>query len=365
MKRFTDTNIWDEDWFLDLPNKYKLFWFYIVNKSDMSGVWRPNKGVISRITGERLCVEEFLSLVNTDKERLRVLPNGRWFLPSFFAFQYSTKFVISSPVHRGVLKQLVSNDLHICDISNIETCILHNADFQLLKEIAYAKDKDSLSQALKKIEGQSTKKIGKKDVETSKSQMTGNEEVSQIPYQYPIDTLSIPYQYDINSAKDKDNIVITTDSNRTIVQSLCCCYTHEDKMRKDAAAAMRRFKKDLPDKLIESLTDDLVSKFLGKEISDFQSLCNSFVKNMRTKDASRGNGDTIEIDGVEHKAKRNGKGWVYPTIVGEQFSDDFSKVKLIDGNWRKLSTMDTNLARKGNIHPSDFYRDDKLILKTN
>ena len=40
-KRFTDTEIWEQDWFIDLPNKYKLLWNYIKDKCDNVGIWRP------------------------------------------------------------------------------------------------------------------------------------------------------------------------------------------------------------------------------------------------------------------------------------------------------------------------------------
>ena len=33
-KRFRDTEIWSEDWYISLESKYMLFWDYICDKCD-------------------------------------------------------------------------------------------------------------------------------------------------------------------------------------------------------------------------------------------------------------------------------------------------------------------------------------------
>ena len=158
-KRMHDTDIWDQDWFIDLPNKYKLLFNFIKDKCDDCGVWRPNKSLIQKIIGEPVSLEDFLLFINTDdKERILVLPNKRWFLKEFFVFQYGNKFNPQSPVHRGVLKRLLSHSIHLNQIPKITCYNLQSADFEQLNEIAY---------------------------------------------QYPTDTLLISYGYPINRAKDK------------------------------------------------------------------------------------------------------------------------------------------------------------------
>lgn len=159
-KRFTDTDIWEQDWFVSLPNKYKMFWFYIKDKCDDCGVWRPNKEMFQRIITEPINLNEFLVFVNTDeKHRILVLDNGRWFLRDYFFFQYGDNFNPHSPVHRGVLKRLVTHGIHVSEINKVHIGKLVNADIQTLREIAY---------------------------------------------QYPKDTLVVEYGYPINRVKDKD-----------------------------------------------------------------------------------------------------------------------------------------------------------------
>lgn len=168
-----DTEIWDQDWFIDLPNKYKLLFNFIKDKCDDCGVWRPNKSLIQKIIGEPVVLEDFLTFVNNgDKERILVLQNGRWFLKEFFIFQYGNKFNPQSPVHRGFLKRLLSHSIHINQIPKIICYKLQNADMEQLNEIAY---------------------------------------------QYPNDTLMLSYGYPINRAKDK---AIAKDKNKDYIDTI-------------------------------------------------------------------------------------------------------------------------------------------------
>ena len=146
-KRFTDTDIWDQDWFIDLPNKYKLLWNYIKDKCDNVGIWRPNTSVLQKIVGEPINLKEFLQFVNIEKERLKMLPSGRWWLKDFFIFQYGDKFSPTSQVHKGALKILVQNGIHLNEIFKDGIGNLQNIEFHVLKEIAYDKDIDNLNKS--------------------------------------------------------------------------------------------------------------------------------------------------------------------------------------------------------------------------
>lgn len=149
-KRFTDTEIWDQDWFVDLPPKYKLFFYYIKDRCDNAGIWRPNKVIAQRIIGEPINLQEFIDFVNTDKKRIEVLPSGRWFIREFFLFQYGEVFSPTSRVHLGAMKILAANGIHISGILNGGTGKLHNIDNETLKKIAYSKDMGRLLLAYEK-----------------------------------------------------------------------------------------------------------------------------------------------------------------------------------------------------------------------
>lgn len=148
MKRFTDTGIWDQDWFIYLPNKYKLFWFYVKDQCDNAGFWRPNKSILeSVVLKEKIKIDDFLSLVNSEKERIKIMPGGRWFIKDFFVFQYGDKFSPSSQVHKGILKTLCQNGVHISEVNGVSCGDLQNLDLEQIKLLAYSKDIKTLTKA--------------------------------------------------------------------------------------------------------------------------------------------------------------------------------------------------------------------------
>lgn len=143
-KRFTDTEIWEQDWYIDLPSKYKLVWNYIKDKCDNCGIWRPNISLLQKIIGEPLNMSEFLTFINIDKVRILELPTKRWFLKDFFIFQYGNKFSPTSQIHKAAIKQLVSNGVHPKEILGSSIGEIQYYDLEQVKEIAYSKDINTL-----------------------------------------------------------------------------------------------------------------------------------------------------------------------------------------------------------------------------
>jgi len=110
-KRFTDTAKWNEDWFLELSNSYKLFWIYICDNCDHAGIFKPNKRIFELIVGEKMNVTDFLESCNLDKVRIVELENGRWYLTGFISFQYGGKLNINNRVHKSILSVLTKNNI--------------------------------------------------------------------------------------------------------------------------------------------------------------------------------------------------------------------------------------------------------------
>ena len=111
-KRFTDTNKWSEDWFLDLPLQSKLFWIYVCDNCNHAGIFKPNKRLFEILIGTKVDTQKFLELINTDKKRIIVLGNGRWYILGFIEFQYGNKLNSQNRVHNSILKILNDNDVN-------------------------------------------------------------------------------------------------------------------------------------------------------------------------------------------------------------------------------------------------------------
>tara|TARA_Y100000114_G_scaffold53473_1_gene48806 strand:+ start:2801 stop:3409 length:609 start_codon:yes stop_codon:yes gene_type:complete len=105
-KRFTDTTKWNEDWFCDLDIVEKLFWIYICDSCDYTGIFKINKKFFEFICQTKIDIEDFLFNVNKDKERIVLIKNNKWFIKDFIKFQYGTSLNPRNNVHKSVIKTL-------------------------------------------------------------------------------------------------------------------------------------------------------------------------------------------------------------------------------------------------------------------
>ena len=105
-KRFHDTEIWNEDWFLDMDEKYRLFWFFIKDTCDHAGIWKPNIRRFNNTLEDKIDIDEALHVFNGDKLRVDVLPNNHWVLLDFIQFQYGKVLNLNNRVHLSVFNRL-------------------------------------------------------------------------------------------------------------------------------------------------------------------------------------------------------------------------------------------------------------------
>lgn len=116
-KRFTETNIWESEWFMNLDPRQKLFWYYLNDRCDNIGVWTPNftlTGILLNINGStEEFADSFLEAVNRDVERIIILDTGAWFLTGFVKFQYCKANPLSSnsPAHKSYIQLMKQRNL--------------------------------------------------------------------------------------------------------------------------------------------------------------------------------------------------------------------------------------------------------------
>jgi len=107
-KRFTDTAIWQDEWFMDLSPDYKLAYMFIKDNCDQAGVWKPNKRLADIMIGIRIDWEDFLL---TAGNRIKIIQGGNWWLPKFIDFQYGKLSEACKP-HLKVIEILKKYDLY-------------------------------------------------------------------------------------------------------------------------------------------------------------------------------------------------------------------------------------------------------------
>jgi hypothetical protein len=150
-KRFTDSNKWDDPWFMDLDIEYKLAWDYIISKCDSVGVWKPSKKLIQFHLGD-IDLERFLSTCGN--ERIMVMENGNWWIVKFCDFQYGELIEENCYGVKADGTQYVKNKPHLSYINLLKKhslWIVYTKGIHTLKEKDKEKEKDVLPEKPKKF----------------------------------------------------------------------------------------------------------------------------------------------------------------------------------------------------------------------
>ena len=105
-KRFHETEIWNEDWFLDMDEVYRMFWFYIKDTCDHAGIWKPNVRRFNADVENKVDLSIALELFNAEKNRIVKLESGHWVLLDFVYFQYGKVLNLKNSCHLSVFNRL-------------------------------------------------------------------------------------------------------------------------------------------------------------------------------------------------------------------------------------------------------------------
>ena len=106
MKRFTASELWEKEWFLNLNPRLKLFWIYLTMRCDCAGVWEPNFPLASFMIGDKVSEKDMKEF----DDKILLLANGKWWLTKFIGFQYG-ELSESCPAHKPIFKSIHKNGL--------------------------------------------------------------------------------------------------------------------------------------------------------------------------------------------------------------------------------------------------------------
>lgn len=182
-KRFTETNIWELNWFSNLTPKQKLFWLYINDKCDNIGVWEPNIGLAAYFLKIEIDTEifmnNFLTSVNIQEERVIVLDNGLWFLPQFVKFQYckSKPLNPNNSAHKSFIRQIDERNLSKWFLTNQPEVLLTNDELKESPRRGLIELSEGSNRGL--IEVSESHKDKDKDMEKGKNKDMGKDKVKE------------------------------------------------------------------------------------------------------------------------------------------------------------------------------------------
>ena len=141
-KRLSDSNKWNDDWFLDLPMDIKLVWLYILDNCDHAGVYKVNMKLLRFQTGIDRPENE---IIDYFKDRIYVF-NGKWFIPKFVTFQYKNFFTNNAPAVKSARELLISHGIIKPNDNSLPTFIepLPNPSVTLIEPLdnPYIRTKD-------------------------------------------------------------------------------------------------------------------------------------------------------------------------------------------------------------------------------
>lgn len=83
-KRFIDTGLFDDPWFMDLSIDGKIFWIYCITKCDHAGIIEINKKLAVFQTG----INSLDTVIEELGNRLVRVTEHIFFIPKFLEFQY-------------------------------------------------------------------------------------------------------------------------------------------------------------------------------------------------------------------------------------------------------------------------------------
>lgn len=109
-KRFTDTELWDKEWFMQLPCRLKCLVKFVRDKADLSGVWSPNWIIANTYIGEKVTENDLLSVDNGNQ--FKKISNNKIFCIGFVDFQYGSELSEKSPVHRKIISLLTQHGIY-------------------------------------------------------------------------------------------------------------------------------------------------------------------------------------------------------------------------------------------------------------
>lgn len=137
-KRLSDTEIWKKPWFFDLPDKYKLFWFYILSDCDAAGIWTVNQKITKAYLGEL----DFEKIIELFKNQITVLNGGcYWLINDFVKFQYGYPLKETAPMYKKIDTLLKQRNLNI-DTLYDTVSIQYQQSIDTLKEEDKDKEKE-------------------------------------------------------------------------------------------------------------------------------------------------------------------------------------------------------------------------------
>jgi hypothetical protein len=167
-KRFFNTSLIEEDWYIELSLKKRELLRYCESKCDGAGIFNFNSKIASTYIGEKTNEADF------EKLPISKMKNGKYFLIGFCNFQ-NGKLSEKSPAHKPIFKSLIENEINEEILSNrvfnrvLDTLQEKEIEKEKVKEIEKENAENLIFDEFRKLY-QGTKKGNETEFENFKKQ---------------------------------------------------------------------------------------------------------------------------------------------------------------------------------------------------
>ncbi len=94
-KRFVDTELYDQEWFLALPPRLKCAWNVLCARCNVIGIWHISMTKLAFEVGEAVTLEEL-----QNHFKVQLIDDDKLFIPGFVSFQYGDEAGRLSPKNK-------------------------------------------------------------------------------------------------------------------------------------------------------------------------------------------------------------------------------------------------------------------------
>lgn len=101
-KRLTDSEKWNDDWFISLDNDYRIIWIWLLDNCSHAGICKRSMKLLNMMCNTNITEDELIKYMDG---RVFLVDNN-WFIPKFLKFQYANLHS-DRPVIISVVKELV------------------------------------------------------------------------------------------------------------------------------------------------------------------------------------------------------------------------------------------------------------------
>ncbi len=83
-KRFIDTGLFDDEWFMNLSQEAKLLWIYFITRCNHAGILKLNLNLCHFQTG----INDLITVIKELGNRIVTVSEHLYFIPKFIEYQY-------------------------------------------------------------------------------------------------------------------------------------------------------------------------------------------------------------------------------------------------------------------------------------